>query len=52
MDARQPTILIVDDTPENLSVLGELLQPFFRVRAANSGRRALDRKSTRLNSSH
>ena len=41
MDARQPTILIVDDTPENLSVLGELLQPFFRVRAANSGRRAL-----------
>ena len=41
MDARQPTILIVDDTPENLSVLGELLQPAFRVRAANSGRRAL-----------
>ena len=41
MDARQPTILIVDDTPENLSVLGELLQPTFRVRAANSGRRAL-----------
>lgn len=37
----QPTILIVDDTPENLSVLGELLQPAFRVRAANSGRRAL-----------
>lgn len=37
----QPTILIVDDTPENLSVLGELLQPMYRVRAANSGRRAL-----------
>jgi putative two-component system response regulator len=37
----QPTILIVDDTPENLSVLGELLQPAYRVRAANSGRRAL-----------
>ncbi|MDP3540488.1 MAG: two-component system response regulator [Azonexus sp.] len=36
-----PTILIVDDTPENLSVLGELLQPAYRVRAANSGRRAL-----------
>lgn len=35
------TILIVDDTPENLSVLGELLQPTYRVRAANSGRRAL-----------
>jgi len=37
----QPTILIVDDTPENLSVLGELLQRSYRVRAANSGRRAL-----------
>jgi putative two-component system response regulator len=36
-----PTILIVDDTPENLSVLGELLQSSYRVRAANSGRRAL-----------
>ena len=41
MDDRQPTLLIVDDTPENLSVLGESLQPYFRVRAANSGRRAL-----------
>lgn len=37
----QPTILIVDDTPENLSILGELLHPTYRVRAANSGRRAL-----------
>ena len=36
-----PTVLIVDDTPENLSVLGELLQSSYRVRAANSGRRAL-----------
>lgn len=41
MATSQPTILIVDDTPENLSVLGELLQPYYRVRAANSGRRAL-----------
>jgi putative two-component system response regulator len=31
----------VDDVPENLSVLGELLQPIYHVRAANSGRRAL-----------
>jgi putative two-component system response regulator len=37
----QQTVLIVDDTPENLSILGELLQPAYRVRAANSGRRAL-----------
>ena len=41
MAARQPTVLIVDDTPENLSILGELLQPAYRVRAANSGQRAL-----------
>ncbi|HZV54524.1 MAG TPA: two-component system response regulator [Rhodocyclaceae bacterium] len=37
----RPTILVVDDTPENITVLGELLQPTYRVRAANSGRRAL-----------
>lgn len=40
-DATLPTILIVDDTPENLTVLSEVLQPTWRVRAANSGRRAL-----------
>ena len=34
-------ILIVDDTPENLTVVGELLQPTYRVRAAVSGQRAL-----------
>ncbi|MCA9597904.1 MAG: two-component system response regulator [Myxococcales bacterium] len=36
------TILIVDDTPENLVLLSELLQPPYRVRAASSGRRALE----------
>ena len=36
------TILVVDDNPENLTVLGELLSPEFRVLAANSGKRALD----------
>lgn len=41
MARTQGTILIVDDTPENLAVLGELLQPEYRVRAANSGNRAL-----------
>lgn len=35
------TILIVDDSPENLTVLGELLRGTYRVRAANSGARAL-----------
>ena len=37
-----PTILVVDDTPENLSLLGEILAPSFGVRIANSGRRALE----------
>jgi len=35
------TILTVDDMAENLMVLGELLQKHYRVRAANSGARAL-----------
>ena len=35
------TILIVDDTPENLSLLSELLRPHYKVRAASSGQRAL-----------
>jgi putative two-component system response regulator len=40
-DAGRKTILIVDDAPENLMLLGELLQSEYRVRAANSGARAL-----------
>ena len=36
-----PLVLIVDDNPENLTVIGELLQPAHAVRAANSGVRAL-----------
>jgi CheY-like chemotaxis protein len=36
-----PTILIVDDSPENLSLLAELLLPFYKVRAVNSGERAI-----------
>jgi len=35
------TILIVDDSPENLTVLNELLQTLYRVRAASSGQKAL-----------
>jgi len=35
------TILIVDDEPVNLSLLAQLLQPIYRVRAANSGESAL-----------
>ncbi len=36
-----PTILVVDDTPENLAVLAGLLQPYYRVLVATDGRRAL-----------
>lgn len=35
------TLLLVDDTPENLTVLGEILMPHYRVRVAGSGERAL-----------
>ena len=38
----EPVVLVVDDMPENLAVLGGLLQPDYRVRVANSGRRALE----------
>lgn len=37
----QHTLLLVDDMPENLTVLGEILMPHYRVRVANSGLRAL-----------
>ena len=40
------TILIVDDQPENLAVLGELLESQYRIRAANSGARALQAAAT------
>ncbi len=42
-DARdqRPTILIVDDTKENLTVFAQLLQPDYQVRVAPSGERAL-----------
>lgn len=36
------TILVVDDTVENLKVLTGLLLPIYQVLAANSGRRALE----------
>lgn len=35
------TILIVDDTPDNLAILGELLMPYYQVRVANSGPKAI-----------
>ncbi len=41
MNESLSTILIVDDSPENLAVLNELLQPAYRVRVATSGEKAL-----------
>jgi len=40
------TLLLVDDAADNLTVLGNLLMPDYRVRVANSGRRALQIAST------
>jgi putative two-component system response regulator len=40
--SRLPVILVVDDSPENLRVMGDLLTPHYRVRIAASGRRALE----------
>jgi putative two-component system response regulator len=38
----QTTILVVDDIPENITVLGELLKPVYTVRVSTNGRRALE----------
>ena len=35
------TLLLVDDTPENLNLLGQILMPHYVVRVASSGARAL-----------
>lgn len=38
----KPTILVVDDTPENIQVLTRVLRTEFRVKAAHNGERALE----------
>ena len=37
----RPTILVVDDTPDNLAVLSSLLKDEYRVKVASSGEKAL-----------
>ena len=32
-----PTVLVVDDTPDNLALMSELLGERYRVKVANSG---------------
>ncbi|MDZ5461678.1 response regulator [Azohydromonas lata] len=40
-ESAKPTVLVVDDTPQNLKLLGDLLQPTYRVRATTAGESAL-----------
>lgn len=40
-EMQRATILVVDDTPQDLLLLCELLQPLYRVRVANAGKSAL-----------
>jgi putative two-component system response regulator len=37
----RPTVLVVDDTPDNLALMSGLLKDEYRVKVANSGERAL-----------
>ena len=38
----KPTVLVVDDTPDNLALIGELLKPHHRVKLARDGETALE----------
>lgn len=37
----RPTVLVVDDTPDNLSLISELLKDSYRIKIANNGQRAI-----------
>jgi putative two-component system response regulator len=39
--AEKPTILVVDDTSENLVLISDLLRKHFKVKVANNGNRSL-----------
>ncbi len=41
LDAMQTTILVVDDTADNLSLMSALLKDLYKVKVANSGEKAL-----------
>lgn len=38
---QKPTVLVVDDTPDNLSLMSGLLKEFYRVKLATNGEKAL-----------
>ncbi|MRX06675.1 response regulator [Pseudoduganella sp. FT25W] len=37
----EPTVLVVDDTPDNIDLLCAVLEPYYRTRIATNGERAL-----------
>ncbi|OIR05629.1 response regulator PleD [mine drainage metagenome] len=39
--AKKPEILVVDDTPESLALMSNLLKDYYSVKGANSGEQAL-----------
>ncbi|PWI33222.1 two-component system response regulator [Vibrio albus] len=41
MSSQKATILVVDDTPENIDVLSGILKPLYRIKAALNGKIAL-----------
>ena len=40
-ETSRATLLVVDDTPENISLISTLLNPFYKVKVANSGEKGL-----------
>jgi putative two-component system response regulator len=38
---QKPTVLVVDDTPDNLSLMSGLLKDLYRVKVANNGEKAI-----------
>lgn len=39
--SKRPTVLVVDDSPDNLSLMGDLLKDEFKVKVATNGEKAL-----------
>ena len=42
MENHKRTVLVVDDMPENIDILSEVLRDTYRVKVATRGRRALE----------
>ena len=39
---QKPTLFVIDDTPDNLALISELLKNIYHVKVATSGEKALD----------